>query len=132
MRPMIFALATAALLASGPGFAQSTQTTNNGKPETSTTQSDVANTAKRTSDAASINGNPAVATTSANATTPAHGSNSFTMNEAKARLERNGYANVGDLKKDDNGVWHGQAQKGGNTAMVWLDYKGNTGEGGDK
>jgi hypothetical protein len=79
--------------------------------------------------AAAGNNNQAVATTNANAPAPAKGANSFTMGEAKSRLEKNGFSNVGDLTKDDNGVWRGSAQKGGSTTAVWLDYKGNVGEG---
>ena len=79
--------------------------------------------------AASGNNNQAVATTNANAPTPAKGANSFTMGEAKSRLEKNGFSNVSGLAKDDNGVWRGNAQKGGSATTVWLDYKGNTGEG---
>jgi hypothetical protein len=31
----------------------------------------------------------------------------------KSKIEDAGYLNVGDLKKDDNGVWSGKASKGG-------------------
>jgi hypothetical protein len=79
--------------------------------------------------AAAGNNNQAVATTNANAPAPAKGANSFTMGEAKSRLEKNGFSDVGNLTKDDNGVWRGSAQKGGSTTAVWLDYKGNVGEG---
>jgi hypothetical protein len=75
--------------------------------------------------------NPAVATTTnANDTTaPAKGSNSFTEGQAKDRIAQRGYSNVADLKKDDDGVWRGSAQHGGSPVPVWLDYKGNVGEG---
>jgi hypothetical protein len=81
----------------------------------------------QSADKAAGNSNQAVATTADNAARPAAGSNSFTAGEAKARFERQGFSNVSGLKKDDNGVWHGQAQKGGSTDHVWLDYKGNIG-----
>lgn len=74
------------------------------------------------------NNNEAVATTSANATQPAKGSNSFTEGQAQARIQDSGFTNVTGLKKDDDGVWRGQAQKGGQTTSVWLDYKGNVGQ----
>lgn len=77
--------------------------------------------------AASGNSNQAVSTTSANAPNPAKGANSFTMGEAKSRIEKNGFTNVGDLAKDQDGVWRGKGQKGGNATSVWLDYKGNVG-----
>jgi len=79
--------------------------------------------------AAAGDNNQAVATTSANASQPAHGANSFTMGEAKSRIEKNGFTDVSDLKKDDNGVWRGGAKKDGTAMGVWLDYKGNTGTG---
>jgi hypothetical protein len=77
--------------------------------------------------AASGNNNQAVATTDANAPQPARGANSFTQGEAKSRIEKNGFSGVSDLTKDDNGVWRGKANKGGQTTSVWLDYKGNVG-----
>jgi hypothetical protein len=72
---------------------------------------------------------PAAATTADNAAQPARGANSFTMGEAKSRIEKNGFSDVSDLKKDDDGVWRGSAKKNGTTTNVWLDYKGNTGTG---
>ena len=44
---------------------------------------------------------------------PVKGSNSFTEGEAKSRIEKMGFANVSDLKKDEHGVWRGQAMKNG-------------------
>jgi hypothetical protein len=77
--------------------------------------------------AAGGNSNQTVATTSANASTPAKGANSFTMGEAKSHLEKNGFSSVSDLTKDTDGVWRGKAQKDGSATSVWLDYKGNVG-----
>jgi hypothetical protein len=87
----------------------------------------VARAAQSDTAAASGNNNQAVATTSANAPSPAQGANSFTMAQAKSRLEQQGFSNVSDLNKDSNGVWHGKAQKNGSSDTVWLDYKGNVG-----
>jgi hypothetical protein len=78
--------------------------------------------------AAGGDSNQAVATTHADANTPAHGANSFTRGQAASRIQARGYANVSGLKLDQNGVWHGQATKDGQTAEVWLDYKGNVGQ----
>ena len=58
-------------------------------------------------------------------TAPVAGRNSFTEGEAKSRIEKMGFANVSDLKKDDTGVWRGRAMKGGQTVDVSLDYQGN-------
>ena len=78
--------------------------------------------------AAAGNRNQAVATTAANAPQPAKGANSFTMGEARRRLTRQGYTQVANLKKDGDGVWRGDATKGGVKTGVWLDYKGNIGQ----
>ena len=53
------------------------------------------------------------------------GSNSFTESQARSKIEQAGYQNVTDLRKDDQGIWRGKAQKGGQTVSVGLDFKGN-------
>jgi hypothetical protein len=60
-----------------------------------------------------------------NANNPVAGANSFTEGQAKSRIESNGYTNVSGLKKDDQGVWRGKAQKDGKTTDVSLDFQGN-------
>jgi len=79
--------------------------------------------------AASGDRNQAVTTTDANAARPARGANSFTEGQARGRLEDNGFQNVTSLKKDDDGIWRAVASKGGSQGPVWLDYKGNAGQG---
>ena len=59
------------------------------------------------------------------ATDVAPASNSFTEGQAKSKIEANGYTNVSDLKKDDNGVWTGTATKGSQKVNVKLDFQGN-------
>src|SRR5437763_11464065 len=56
---------------------------------------------------------------------PVAGRNSFTEGEAKSRIEKMGFSNVSNLKKDDKGVWRGRAMKDGKTVDVSLDYQGN-------
>jgi len=56
---------------------------------------------------------------------PVAGANSFTQGEAKSRIEKMGFSNVTDLKKDDKGVWRGRAMKDGKMVDVSLDYQGN-------
>jgi hypothetical protein len=58
-------------------------------------------------------------------TAPVQGRNSFTQGEVRSRIEKYGYTNVTGLKKDDNGVWRGQAMKKGQQVDVSLDYQGN-------
>jgi hypothetical protein len=73
--------------------------------------------------------NVAVRTQEPSSAVPARGSNSFTEGQAKSRIEERGYRDVSDLKKDDDGVWRGRAQKDGNQVSVWVDYKGAVGQG---
>jgi len=140
MKSVILGIATAAALTGGTCLAQSTQNatpgaTSPGATSPGATQSGMQNDrvarpsgmAPNDQAAASGDNNQAVTTTAANAATPAKGQNSFTMNEAKSRLEKNGFSNIGDLRKDDNGVWRGPGEKDGTTGTVWLDYKGNVG-----
>ena len=56
---------------------------------------------------------------------PAAGANSFTMAQAKSRIEAAGYTSVANLAKDKDGVWRGTASKGGAAADVSVDYQGN-------
>lgn len=71
--------------------------------------------------------NEAVNTDSTQSTTgaPAPGANSFTEGEARRRIESNGFQNVMDLRKDDQGIWRGKATKDGKQTPVALDYRGN-------
>jgi sporulation protein YlmC with PRC-barrel domain len=71
--------------------------------------------------------NPAVASPSdtSKGVAPAAGANSFTEGQAKSRLEREGFTNVLNMQKDDQGVWRGQATKDGKTVNVAVDYKGD-------
>jgi opacity protein-like surface antigen len=56
---------------------------------------------------------------------PIAGANSFTEGQAKSRIESNGFSNVTELRKDDQGVWRGRAMKDGRTVAVSLDFQGN-------
>jgi hypothetical protein len=60
-----------------------------------------------------------------NSDAPVAGRNSFTEGQAKSKIEDAGYANVTELKKDDKGVWRGQANKGGTATAVSVDFQGN-------
>lgn len=53
------------------------------------------------------------------------GANSFTEGQARSRIESHGFAGVSELRKDDQGIWHGKAQREGRSVEVMLDYRGN-------
>lgn len=56
---------------------------------------------------------------------PAKGHSSFTENQAKKRIAKAGFTDIGDLTKTDAGLWQGPAMKDGKAVTVMLDYKGN-------
>ena len=60
-----------------------------------------------------------------NSNAPVAGRNSFTEGQAKSKIEDAGYANITALKKDDNGVWRGNASKSGSATAVSVDFQGN-------
>ena len=60
-----------------------------------------------------------------NSNAPVAGSNSFTEGQAKSRIEKAGFGNVTELKKDDKGIWRGKASKGGSATSVSVDFQGN-------
>ena len=94
-------LAFCILMAAGPAFAQN-------PPAQSGPNNNAVNSAGQNNSAA-----------------PVAGRNSFTEGQAKSKIEEAGYGNVSDLKKDDNGVWRGKADKGGASTDVSLDFQGN-------
>ncbi len=53
------------------------------------------------------------------------GANSFTETQAAKRIGDAGFGKVTGLKKDDQGVWRGKAEKDGKSVEVGLDYRGN-------
>lgn len=56
---------------------------------------------------------------------PLEGANSFTEAQARQRLADAGYKDIGTLKKDDQGIWRGEAKKNGAAVGVAVDFKGN-------
>jgi hypothetical protein len=106
MRQIPVAVMLAGALVSITAFAQDTRTNNSPNP-------------------------PAVSTGDENSKTsaaPVAGKNSFSEAQAKNRLDARGYTDVKGLNKDDQGIWHGSAMKGGKSVNVTLDYQGNIAE----
>lgn len=57
-------------------------------------------------------------------TTQTPGANSFTEGQARGAIENAGYADVGPLTQNAQGLWQGEAMKAGAKAKVSVDYKG--------
>ena len=53
------------------------------------------------------------------------GANSFTEGEVRSRLDKAGFKDAKDLKKDGDGIWRGTAMHDGKTVSVGFDFKGN-------
>lgn len=124
MRRSLPTLAALVLLGTGAALAQTTVT---GQPATDGTSS------------ATSGGQPAVTRPNTDHATPnapastgtvptanlEAGSNSFTEGQVRSRLEQAGVRDVKELKKDDQGIWRGQAMRDGKTVSVGFDFKGN-------
>ena len=112
------------LLAVAPASAQTTVT---GQPATggaSSATSGGQNAVTRPNADHAHDGKAAATGTGANVKLE-RGANSFTEGEARRRLERAGYHEIKDLKKDGDGIWHASAMLDGKPASVGLDFKGN-------
>ena len=86
--------------------------------------------AQRSQDNTTTASPPSVTTSNANkktAAAPVKGRNSFTMNEARRRIEAGGFTQVTGLKKDQDGIWRGTGMRGGASVPVYCDYQGNVG-----
>lgn len=70
-------------------------------------------------------GNNAVNSEQKNSSAPVAGRNSFTEGQAQSAIEKAGYTNITELKKDDDGVWRGKASKDGAPSPVSVDFQGN-------
>ena len=117
-------LAVLALLAAAPAAAQTTTT---GTPATggaSSATSGGQNAVTRPNTDHAQDGKPAGTGALSNVKLES-GANSFTEGEARRRLERSGYSDVKDLKKDADGIWRANAMMDGKPAQVGLDFKGN-------
>ena len=68
---------------------------------------------------------PPAATSNTADTPPAPGANSFTEAQAKDRLEKAGFTQIADLKKDDGGIWRATGMQSDKKVTLALDFRGN-------
>ena len=71
---------------------------------------------------AAVNNKPAASPETTGSVEP--GANSFTEGQVRSRLEAQGFSNVTELRKDEQGIWRGKAMRNGQSIGVALDYKG--------
>jgi hypothetical protein len=62
---------------------------------------------------------------SAATTTSSATDRAFTADQAKSRIEAQGYPGISGLRKDTEGIWRGKAMKDGSIVSVTLDLDGN-------
>ena len=115
---MRLALATVAML-SALATTAIAQTTNSQGSGSSTAQPMNNNTG---SSNPALTNKPADSPQSTGSVEP--GANSFTEGQARSRIEAQGFSNVTDLRKDDQGIWRGKATRNGQSVSVAIDYKG--------
>jgi hypothetical protein len=114
-------IATALALAGGAAAAQTAPPPNNAAPPRGTGQSnDVINPAGNAP--SSVNASGTIRTVPMSDL--AKGANSFTLDQARERIEGAGFRNVSGLAQDADGVWRGRGDKEGRTFDVGFDYKG--------
>jgi hypothetical protein len=58
------------------------------------------------------------------ATAPFSTDHAFTADQAKSKIEAEGFSNLSGLRKDAKGVWRGKATKDGSPVSVTLDAEG--------
>jgi hypothetical protein len=117
-KSMRLALATLAVM-SAIATAAVAQTTNSQGSGSSGTQP-MNNSTGSSNPAATVK--PADSPQSTGSVEP--GANSFTEGQARSRIEAQGFSNVTDLRKDDQGIWRGKAMRNGQSTSVAIDYKG--------
>ena len=105
-------------------YAQTTTTGSPASPDAKTSQQSGGqqSVTRPNTDKMSPNGSPAGAQTNVKLE---KGANSFTEGEARSRLDKAGFKDAKDLKKDDQGIWRGMATRDGKPVQVGLDFKGN-------
>ena len=122
MQRSIITLAALAALA-GPALAQTTVTGQPAQPGANSAQERGQSAVTRPNTDAMPQGGT---TGSVNMNTRLEpGANSFTEGQARSRIEAAGFTGLGELTKDDNGIWRGRATQGGQQVEVGLDYRGN-------
>lgn len=123
MRTPLIALLIA-IAAGSSAVAQTTTTGSPAAPDAKTSQQSGGqqSVTRPNTDKMSPNGSPAAAQTNVKLE---KGANSFTEGEVKSRLDKAGYKDAKDLKKDDQGIWRGMATQDGKPVKVGLDFKGN-------
>jgi len=117
---LVFATAAAAVILGTSAIAQTSVQTPAGTPATQPNQAGPTGSAQSNP---AVNVKPAGSPESTGAIEP--GANSFTEGQARSRIEAQGYQNVSELRKDDQGIWRGRAMRNGASVTVMLDFKGN-------
>lgn len=116
---MRLALATAALALLGTAALAQTSTQPSANAPNSAPQAQGSSSGSNPA----VNTKPAGSPESTGAIQP--GANSFTEGQARSRIEAQGFKDVTDLRKDEQGIWRGKAMRDGKSANVMLDFKGN-------
>ena len=125
MRSKITAFMAFSLVGTGLAFAQTTTTGKPAAPDAKTSQQSGGQQSVTRPNTDKMDASGANTGASATNVKLEKGANSFTEGEARSRLDRAGYKDAKDLKKDADGIWRGTATRDGKSVKVGLDFKGN-------
>jgi|SRR6185295_6394297 len=125
MRPS-FIVAIAASMLAGQALAQSAPPADRDLPfdPSPSLEQDLNNDAPNIEESLP-SANESVESRESEPTAPRVGASTITEDEAKATFESQGFRQVTELKKNDDGVWIGKAQRDGDSFEVALDFEGN-------
>ena len=122
MRKILASAVLLTLVGTGVPHAQTTTT---GQPATGGASSGTSGGQESVTRPNTDHADPARGTATVPPASLEAGANSFTEGQARARLEQAGLRDVKELKKDDQGIWRGQAMRDGKAVQVGFDFKGN-------
>ena len=123
MRTPLAALVLATVLGSG-AIAQTTTTGSPAAPDAKTSQQSGGQESVTRPNTDKIAPDGAAAGAHANVKLE-KGANSFTEGEVRSRLDKAGFKDAKDLKKDGDGIWRGTAMHDGKSTPIGVDFKGN-------
>ena len=123
MRTPLAALVLATVLGSG-AIAQTTTTGSPAAPDAKTSQQSGGQESVTRPNTDKIAPDGAAAGAHTNVKLE-KGANSFTEGEVRSRLDKAGFKDAKDLKKDGDGIWRGTAMHDGKSTPIGVDFKGN-------
>ena len=125
MRFPILAVLISAAIGTGGAFAQTTTTGKPAAPDAKTSQQSGGQQSVTRPNSDKMDANSANTSAATSNVKLEKGANSFTEGETRSRLDKVGFKDAKDLKKDADEIWRGMAMQNGKSVKVGVDFKGN-------